>query len=113
MVELLKSADEELRQIIYPSEKHENQSRELIFMSMFDYWVKELRRPGLTRHLLWEEYIRDHRDGYQYSQFSERLRQAIERKDLTMMLSHNPGEVMQVDFAGKTMNWVQKNQIET
>lgn len=106
MEELQKISDEELRQIIYPTEKQENQSRELTFISKVDDWLKELKRPGVTRQLLWEEYISDHRDGYQYSQFCERLKQAIDRKDLTMMLSHKPGEVMQVDFAGKKINWV-------
>ena len=87
MGELLKRGDDELRQIIYPTGKQEDQSREMTFISKIDYWLKELKRPGVTRQLLWEEYISDHRDGYQYSQFCERLKQAIDRKDLTLMLS--------------------------
>ncbi|MBK8505460.1 MAG: transposase [Saprospiraceae bacterium] len=103
---IVEMSDAEIRAIIYPPEKKENQSRELIFMSQVDHWLRELRKQGVTRQQLWEEYIVEHKDGYQYSQFCERLKQAIDRKDLTMMLSHNPGEVMQVDFAGKKMNWV-------
>lgn len=30
---------------------------------------KELRRPGVTLQLLWEEYKKEHSDGYGYSQF--------------------------------------------
>ena len=35
----------------------------------FTTMVKELRRKGGTLQLLWEEYLRKHPDGYQYSQF--------------------------------------------
>ena len=56
--------------------------------------------------MLWEEYRRDHPEGYGYSQFCERLKTEIGRKDLTLQIHHKPGEVMQVDFAGKKMHWV-------
>ncbi len=45
-------------------------------------------------------------DAYGYSQFCDRLRQEIGRRDLTLSIDHKPGEVMQVDFAGKKMTWV-------
>ena len=35
----------------------------------FPMMVKELRRKGVTLQLLWEEYLREHPDGYQSSQF--------------------------------------------
>ena len=35
----------------------------------FPTMVKELRRKGVTLQLLWEEYLREHPDGYQSSQF--------------------------------------------
>ena len=80
--------------------------RESIFLSQINYWIKELRRVGVTRHLLWQEYRKEYPQGYGYSQFCERLKREIGRKDLTLILSHKPGEVMQVDFAGKKMRWV-------
>ncbi len=32
---------------------------------------QELRRPGVTLHLLWLEYLESHPEGYRYSQFCE------------------------------------------
>ncbi len=80
--------------------------RGLIFNKLIDYWLKELKRVGVTRHLLWEEYKNKHLDGYGYSQFCDRLKRYIESRNLTIELIHNPGEVMQIDFAGKKMSWV-------
>uniref|UniRef100_UPI001F00417B IS21 family transposase n=1 Tax=Membranihabitans maritimus TaxID=2904244 RepID=UPI001F00417B len=59
-----------------------------------------------TKKLLWEEYRKEHSDGYGYSQFCERLKREIGRRDLTLRMDHTPGQVMQVDFAGKPMHWV-------
>ena len=103
---LLSLSDEELLPIFYSHQTQEVNSREKVFFERVDYWLKELRRVGVTRHLLWEEYRREYPDGYGYSQFCERLKRAIGRKDLTLNLTHPPGETMQVDFAGKKMCWV-------
>jgi hypothetical protein len=37
----------------------------------FAYIHGELRRKGVTRMLFWEEYSRDHPEGYKYTQFCE------------------------------------------
>ena len=40
----------------------------------FAYLHAELRRRGVTRLLLWEEYKSAHPDGWQYSVFCEQYR---------------------------------------
>src|SRR4030042_5038850 len=40
-----------------------------VIRSQFDYYLKELKRPGVTLQRLWEEYRAAHPDGYRYSQF--------------------------------------------
>ncbi len=102
---LLLPEDEQLR-IFYSSEKKPDSNRAALFASMVGYWIKELRRVGVTKHLLWEEYREEFPEGYGYSQFCERLKREIGRRDLTLSLEHVPGQVMQVDFAGKKMRWV-------
>ena len=96
---------DKLMEVCYEDEDVEAQ-RLLIFNQQIDYWIPELRRVGVTKKLLWKEYRDVHENGYGYSQFCERLNRAIGSKNLTIKLNHNPGEVMQVDFAGKHMNWV-------
>jgi transposase len=98
--------DAKLLDIFYEAANQKTNARESVFLDKTDYWVKELRRVGVTKHLLWEEYRTEHPKGYGYSQFCEHLKRAIGHKDLTLSMNHIAGEKMQVDFAGKKMSWV-------
>ncbi|MDD2942950.1 MAG: hypothetical protein PHC51_08310 [bacterium] len=40
----------------------------------YSHISRELTKRGVTLQLLWEEYIRDHRDGLSYSRFCHRYR---------------------------------------
>ena len=105
----LGASDEELFKALYsPVDKHSH-AREEVFNAQLEYWTRELKRVGVTRQLLWREYRQAHHDGYGYSQFCERLRRYVERRDLTMVLSHVPGQAMYLDFAGKTLAWVDRH----
>ncbi|MBN1549956.1 IS21 family transposase [bacterium] len=64
---------------------------------------KELRRKGVTLHLLWEEYHVEHPDGYQYSQFCFLYQKWREVLDLPMHQNHKAGEKMFVDYCGQTV----------
>lgn len=59
----------------------------------------------MTKHLLWEEYRKEHPEGFGYSRFCELLRNHIGQRDLTLRMNHEPGEMMQVDFTGKKLRW--------
>ena len=79
--------------------------REQAFDAQLGHWSKELKRVGVTRQLLWQEYRRSHPGGYGYSQFCERLGRYVQNQGLSMALSHKPGYAVYLDFAGKTMQW--------
>jgi transposase len=64
---------------------------------------RELRRPGVTLQLLWEEHRAAHPDGYGYSRFCELYRAWEARLSPTMRQSHVAGERMFVDYAGTTL----------
>ncbi len=61
----------------------------------------ELRRRGVTLQLLWVEYLRDHPDGYRYTQFCEHYRRFARRLSPPMRQVHRAGEKCFVDFAGQ------------
>ncbi len=63
----------------------------------------ELRRPGVTLQLLNLEYLEQHKDGYQYSQFCERYRRWQRHLDVVMRQEHRAGDKMFIDFAGQTI----------
>jgi transposase len=64
---------------------------------------RELRRPGVTLWLLWEEYKAVHPQGYQYTWFCQRYRGWAARTDVVMRQSHRAGEKLFVDYAGPTV----------
>lgn len=67
---------------------------------------RELRRPGVTRALLWEEYRGAHPDGYGYAWFCEHYDAWKGRVRPTMRQTHIGGEKVFVDFAGDTIDVV-------
>jgi len=62
----------------------------------------ELKRPGVTRALLWQEYKTVHPDGWQYSVFCDQYRRWLATQDLVLRQHHVPGEKCFVDYAGQT-----------
>jgi transposase len=64
---------------------------------------RELRRKGVTRQLLWEEYRRAHPEGWQYATFNERYRKWKAASGLSLRQLHRAGEKLFVDYAGVTL----------
>jgi transposase len=63
----------------------------------------ELRRPGVTLLLLWEEYRSGQPEGYGYSRFCDLYRGWRAGISPTMRQTHVAGERLFVDFAGQTV----------
>jgi len=64
----------------------------------------ELQQKGVTRMLLWQEYLEENPDGYSYSQFCERYRQWQKTAQKTTMRKPKiVGEEVEVDYAGYTV----------
>jgi len=63
----------------------------------FGYFVKELKRPGVTRERLWQEYRAEHPDSYGYSQFCYHFQLWRSTSELTMHMNHKAGDKMFVD----------------
>ena len=63
----------------------------------------ELRRPGVTLLLLWQEYRAEHAEGYGYSRFCDLYAAWRGGVPLTMRQTHLAGDKLFVDFAGQTL----------
>jgi transposase len=61
----------------------------------------ELKKPGVTLLILWEEYRSAHPDGYGYSRFCELFRGFEKRLSPTMRQEHVAGDKVFVDYSGK------------
>ena len=73
----------------------------------------ELGRTGVTREVLWGEYMLKHPEGYSYSQFCHHLKRYQRNSDLAMHLEYKPGDLTMFDHAGKRMRIVSMDTGET
>ena len=73
-----------------------------------DYFTSELKRVGVTKKLLWEEYIAAYPNGYAYSQFCFHLGQQLLARKPGMKLEHKPADKLFIDFAGKPLHYVDR-----
>jgi transposase len=69
----------------------------------------ELTKTGVTRQLLWQEYIEQHPDGYVYSHYCYHLTQYLKNRDLSMHLEYQTADMIMVDFAGKKQYYIDRS----
>ena len=74
----------------------------------FPHIRRELSRKGVTLLLLWEEYKAAHPDAYQYTRFCVLYRAWAGRADVVMRQEHKAGEKLFVDYAGPTVEVVDR-----
>lgn len=106
---LLGLDEPELYTLFHPGNPSYKDSRYDHFKSNLDYYRKELQRTGVTRTLLWEEYRQANPGGYSYSQFCFHLdQQQTATVRPSMVLEHKPAEKLYIDFAGKTIPYIDR-----
>ena len=65
---------------------------------------QELKRKGVTKQLLWEEYTQQYPNRcYSYSQFCDRYRHWRGKQKRSMRQTHKAGEKCFVDYCGPTV----------
>jgi len=91
----------ELKTLLFPTKKTDPKARHEPDWQQIEI---ELRSKGVTRMLLWQEYITEYPDGYGYSQFCEHYRRWGKTQEKPVLrIPKKMGEEAQVDYAGKTM----------
>ena len=69
---------------------------------------KELKKTGVTKQLMWEEYLQRHPDGLRSSQFMDRYMKWSKKVNPGMHMNHKSGDKLFIDYAGKTLQVVDK-----
>ena len=105
---LLLMDDPMLEAVFHPGNPAYKDTRFEDIKSELDYYEKELKRTGVTKKLLWEEYRQKYPSGYGLSQFCFHLSQHLKNKNPTLHLTHNPAEKLYVDYAGKRLSYIDK-----
>ncbi len=104
--------DNQLARLFYPSADTRGSRR----FQMPDWPVihQELKRPHMTKQLLWEEYTQQYPNRcYSYSQFCERYQRWRKQQKRSMRQHHKAGEKCFVDYAGATVPIVNAETGET
>ncbi|MBU4257613.1 hypothetical protein KKC04_04355 [Patescibacteria group bacterium] len=100
--EIMELSHDDLLELISRNKRLGNQRYEVLSERFKDY-LKELKRPGVTLQVLWEEYRQVYPDGYSYSQFCYHFQIWRNGSALTMHIEHKAGDKMFVDFTGKKL----------
>lgn len=72
------------------------------------HYSKELRKVGVTRMVLWEEYAVGNPHPYSYTQFCYHLQQYLRSGKPSMVLDHKAGDKLYVDYAGKLLSYINR-----
>lgn len=93
--------DAVLAEKFFPSAKSIKSNKR---MPDYAYIRKELLRNGVSKKLLWTEYMEDCRangdEPLMYSQFCYHIQQDEQKHRATMHINRKPGEQVEVDWAG-------------
>lgn len=100
--DLLGLGDMDLSQMYESGKEEQENKRYHTLVEELPEICKELHRPHVTRQLLWVEYRKRHNDGYGYAQFCNHLRAYRKAGELTMIMNHEMGDKLYIDFAGAT-----------
>jgi transposase len=103
--ELLKLDDKELALKWKKPSLKPDQQRYDDFQSRLEYFQKELKRVGVSRYLLWQEYLLEYPGGYSYTQFCYYIQQQHKAGQLSMSLEHKAADRLYIDFTGKKLSW--------
>jgi len=100
--------DNQLARLFYPGADTKVSSRYQV-----PDWAtvhQELKRPHMTKLLLWEEYTQQFPNRcYSYSQFCDRYRHWANKQKRSMRQHHKAGEKCFVDYAGTTVGVINAN----
>ena len=110
--DLLSFEDPVLEAKFHPGNAAYKDARFDQFKNRLSYFESELKRTGVNRRLLWEEYRQQYSDGYGYSQFCFHLAQQLVAARPSMTLEHKAGEKLFIDFAGKQLFYIDRHSGE-
>ena len=111
LTSLRQLSDNDLAAIVYmapPVNDASLNERKVDFAARTSYFLSELKRTGVTRLLLWEEYRKEYQDAFRYTQFCILLKAAGRHTQATMHLTHEAAAMVMVDFAGDKMSYVDR-----
>lgn len=113
MDQVLELNDKDLSDLLQEKEVAPPVSPRLqVLESLLPLYCKRLKRKGVTRKMLFDEYREKYPDGYSHSRFCEYILRHHEVNNVVMHLDHKAGDKLFIDFAGKKLSIVDKDSGE-
>jgi transposase len=106
--DLLRLDDAALKELCAP-ESEIAQHRYEALANQFDYFLRELKKPGCTLLTLWNEYCDKQNSPYGYTQFTHHFNQWANKVEASGKLDHKAGEKLFVDYTGKKLHYVDQH----
>ncbi len=102
--ELLKLSDCKLEEVLHPTKETSNLLvKSKIIHPDWNYIHQELKKKGMTRTLLYEEWSKQHPNSYSYSQFNRYYVKYAKTINPSMRQIHYSGDKLFIDFSGLTI----------
>ena len=101
--ELLKMSDSDLNALFPKRTNNRAVDKYEALSKLFPDYERELKRPGATYLILWEEYRQAHPNGYSYSQFKTHVQAWTKTQQTSMRMKHKFGDKVFVDYCGKSL----------
>lgn len=107
--DLLEMREGELEQFFMnmtPRQHIEEDPRYITLLEYFPAMEKSLKKKGITKKLLWQQYREGNPDGYGYSQFKHYYLRWQKPRKSVMHIEHKAGDKMYVDYTGEKLKIV-------
>ena len=105
--ELIELDDKALSEIAYPwKDGKQKPKKPMPDFEKIDRELNRRKKNGVTRTLLWLEYISENPSGYSLSQFNEHYRRYKSTKKCSMPQDRVPGERIFIDYSGLKMSFI-------
>lgn len=86
-----------LKEKLYPSKAS---PAKLLSKEELDRFLAEIKRPNVTRRLLYKEYRRDNPHGIGRTQFYAQLARHAEKSNVSLHMDHAGGDKLFIDYSG-------------
>jgi len=98
--------ESELERLLFPSQPFIATEERTV--PDWSYVYQELKRKGVTKFLLWQEYRERYSEGYQYSRFCQLYNNWLGKLNPVMRQEHRAGEKVFVDYCGQSVEVVDR-----
>ena len=102
--ELLQMSDAELWALFPKKANNKAEDKYEALSKLFTHYERELKRPGATYLVLWEEYCQTHPEAYSYNQFKNHVKAWTAAQKTSMRVEHKFGDKVFVDYCGKRLH---------